>query len=519
MKRALILFLAFILAALHVMAQPKAVQAGRTWIAKEGHNILSEFSRLLSIPNHASDSVNIRKNADLLVDNFKKRGFQMQLLEYPGSPPVVYGERKVPGATRTLCFYVHYDGQPVDPSSWSHAPFQPVLYDKAMYQGGHQIPFPKAGEPISEEWRVYARSASDDKAPLIALMAAMDGLKNAGLDYTSNIKLFFDGEEESSSPHVSAILKKYSHLFEDVTAWMLVDGPVFQTGDPTLKFGGRGVTSMELTVYGPIRPLHSGHYGNYAPVPGQLLSTLLHSMKDENGNVTIEGFYDSVEPVSAFELEQLKRVPSIEEIVKIDLALGWTEGNGQTLFQRLMLPSLTIQGLSSGNVGKLARNVIPSSAIANLGLRLVKGNDPEKMLDLIEAHIRKQGWHIVYQEPDRETRMRYPKVARVDRDPDGFPAAKVAMDHPDILPIIEGVRSFTGDRLVLLPSEGGSNNIFTVIFDELKKPGISVNMVNHDNNQHAEDENVKVGNLWYGVDLMSVLFTLPPPSIRKSRKG
>ncbi|MEY3404660.1 MAG: hypothetical protein RL161_90 [Bacteroidota bacterium] len=519
MKRAPILFLALILVALNVIAQPKAVQAGRAWIAQEGHSILSEFGRLLSIPNHASDSVNIRRNADLLVDNFKKRGFQMQLLEYPGSPPVVFGERKVPGATRTLCFYVHYDGQPVDPSSWSHAPFQPVLYDKAMYQGGHQIPFPKPGEPISEEWRVYARSASDDKAPIIALMAAMDGLKNAGLDFTSNIKLFFDGEEESSSPHVSAILKKYSYLFEDVTAWMLVDGPVFQTGDPTLKFGGRGVTSMELTVYGPIRPLHSGHYGNYAPVPGQLLASLLHSMKDENGNVIIEGFYDSVEPVSAFELEQLKRVPSIEEVVKKDLALGWTEGNGQTLFQRLMLPSLTIQGLSSGNVGKLARNVIPATATANLGLRLVKGNDPEKMLDLIEAHIRKQGWHIVYQEPDRETRMRHPKVVRVERDPDGFPAAKVAMDHPDILPIIEGVRSFTGDRLVLLPSEGGSNNIFTVIFDELKKPGISVNMVNHDNNQHAEDENVKVGNLWYGVDLMSVLFTLPPPSIRKSRKG
>lgn len=498
-------------------AQPKSVQAGRAWIAKEGHNILGEFNRLLSIPNHASDSFNIRRNADLLVELFNKRGFAMQLLEYPGSPPVVYGERIVPGAARTLCFYVHYDGQPADPSTWTNNPFSPVLYDEAMFRGGKQIPFPKAGEPISEDWRIYARSASDDKAPIISLMAAMDGLKNSGIAYTSNIKLFFDGEEESSSPHVSAILKKYSHLFEDVTAWMLVDGPVFQTGDPTLKFGGRGVTSMELTVFGPIRPLHSGHYGNYAPVPGQMLASLLHSMKDENGNVLIDGFYDSVEPVSAFELEQLKRIPSIEQTVKNDLALGWTEGGGQTLFQRLMLPSLTIQGLSSGNVGKLARNVIPATATANLGLRLVKGNDPEKMLDLLEAHIRKQGWHIVYEDPDRETRMKYPKVVRVDRDPDGFPAAKVPMDHPAILPIIEGVRSFTGNRLVLLPGEGGSNNIFSVIFDELKKPGISVNIANHDNNQHAEDENIRIGNLWYGVDLMSVLFTLPKPAIPGKR--
>lgn len=518
MKQPLVFGIFFLLAQLSI-AQPKAVQASRSWIAKEGHNILSEFSELLAIPNHASDSVNIRKNANLLLSAFNKRGFAMQLLEYPGSPPVVYGERKVPGATRTLCFYVHYDGQPVDPSSWAHTPFKPVLYDKAMYQGGKQISFPTAGQRISEDWRVYARSASDDKAPLIALMAAIDGLKNAGMAYTSNIKLFFDGEEESSSPHVSSILKKYNHLFEDVTAWMLVDGPVFQTGDPTLKFGGRGVTSMELTVYGPVRPLHSGHYGNYAPVPGQMLSSLLHSLKDANGNVLVEGFYDSVEPISAFEREQLKKVPGVDEIVKKDLALGWTEGGGQSLFERLLLPSLTIQGLSSGNVGKLARNVIPSNATANLGLRLVKGNEPEKMLDLLEAHIRKQGWHIVYQEPDRETRMKYPKVVRVDRDPDGFPAAKVPMDHPDILPVIEGVRSFTGDKLVLLPSEGGSNNIFSVIFDELKKPGISVNIVNHDNNQHAEDENVRIGNLWYGIDLMSVLFTLPPPAVRKNSKG
>ncbi|MFZ9981818.1 MAG: M20/M25/M40 family metallo-hydrolase, partial [Cyclobacteriaceae bacterium] len=284
-----ITFLFIILSPFITTAQPESVQAVRRWIGMESHNILGEFSRLLSIPNHASDSVNIRRNADLLVEIFNKRGFSMQLLEYPGSPPVVYGERIVPGATRTLCFYVHYDGQPADPSGWKNNPFKPVLYDKAMYQGGKQIPFPKVGDTVSEEWRIYARSASDDKAPIISLMAAIDGLRNARIDYTSNIKLFFDGEEESSSPHVSSILKKYKHLFEDVTAWMLVDGPVFQTGAPTLKFGGRGVTAMELTVFGPIRPLHSGHYGNYAPVPGQMLSGLLHSMKDDQGNVLVEG--------------------------------------------------------------------------------------------------------------------------------------------------------------------------------------------------------------------------------------
>lgn len=512
-KILLLLLLPF---ALH--GQNKSVQASRAWIAKEGPNILQTYSQLLALPNHASDLVNIRKNANLIKDLFSTRGFAMQLLELEGAPPIVYGERKVANAQRTLCFYVHYDGQPVDPSTWKNAPFTPVLYDNAMYKGGKPIAFPKPGETINEDWRIYARSASDDKAPIIALLAAMDALKASNIGYTSNIKLFFDGEEESSSPNMKTYLEKYHTLFDDITLWLLCDGPVFQTGDPSLKFGGRGVTDMELTVYGASRPLHSGHYGNYAPDPGFMLSQLLASMKDAQGRVIIDGYYDSVEPISDFEREQLKKVPNIERYLKEDLQIDFTEGSGEPLFERLLLPSLTVKGLYSGNVGALARNVIPSYAVGSLSLRLVKGNDPEKMLDLVETHIRKQGWHIVYAEPDKETRMKYPKIVKVERDKNGFPAAKVPMDHPDIRPVIEAVRGFTGDKLVLLPSEGGSNGIFTLIFDGLKKPGISVNMVNHDNNQHAEDENVRIGNIWYGVDLMSVLLTMPPQGLEKIKK-
>ena len=148
-------------------------------------------------------------------------------------------------------------------------------------------------------------------------------------------------------------------------------------------------------------------------------------------------------------------------------------------------------------------------------MRLVKGNDPEKMMDLVEAHIRKEGWHIVYDEPDHATRMKYPKVVKVVRDKDGFPAIKVNMDQPEIMGVINGVKSFTGDKAVFLPSSGGSNRVNNAIYDVLKTPAISVNMVNHDNNQHAENENVRIGNLWYGIDLMSVLMTLPADIPRK----
>lgn len=514
MSKFILLFLLPVIAG----AQNKSIQASRNWIRQEGPAILSAYAELLSIPNHASDKVNIRKNASLISNLFSERGFNMQQLELEGAPPIVYGERKIPNAQRTLCFYAHYDGQPVDPATWKTAPFQATLYDNALYRGGKTIPFPKKGEPIQDDWRLYARSASDDKAPIIAMMAAVDALKAAGLAYTSNIKLFFDGEEESSSPHMKSYLEKYHTLFDDITVWLLCDGPVFQTGDPALKFGGRGVTGMELTVYGAGRPLHSGHYGNYAPDPGFMLAQLLASMKDAQGNVLIDHYYETIEPIPEFEKAQLKKVPNIESVLKEDLEISFTEGGGQPLNERLLLPSLTVVGLYSGNVGALARNVIPHTAVVTLSLRLVKGNDPEKMLDLVEAHIRKEGWHIVYTDPDHATRMQFPKIVKVDRDKFGFPAAKIPMDNPAILPVIESVKSFTGDKLVLLPSEGGSNGIFTLIFDDLKKPGISVNIVNHDNNQHAEDENVRVGNLWYGVNLMSVLLTMPPPVVERIKK-
>ncbi len=491
-----------------VLAQP-SVQASREWIKKDGANILAEFKSLLSLPNHASDLENIQRNAEKLEKMFGDRGFKMQLLQEPGAPPVVYGEYKVKNAKRTLCFYAHYDGQPVDPSLWTHDAFKPELYDNAAYKGGKPIPMPKPGDEIKDEWRLYGRSASDDKAPIIAMMAAIDALKNSKIGYTSNIKLFFDGEEESSSPHIEKYMTKHGDLFKDINVWLLCDGAVYQSGDPSFKFGGRGITGMQLTVYGPSRPLHSGHYGNWAPVPGQMLARLITSMKAEDGTVLIDGYYDSVEPITDFEKQQLAAAPNIDDQLKEELSLGFTEGNGQSLNERLLLPSLTIRGLSSGSVGDKARNVIPSVAIAELGMRLVKGNDPEKMMDLVEAHIKKEGWHIVREDPDHETRMKYPKVVKVIRDKDGFPAIKVSMDQPEIMNVINGVKSFTGEKSVFLPSSGGSNRVNNAIYDVLKTPAISVNMVNHDNNQHAENENVRIGNLWYGVDLMAVLMTLP----------
>jgi acetylornithine deacetylase/succinyl-diaminopimelate desuccinylase-like protein len=164
--------------------------------------------------------------------------------------------------------------------------------------------------------------------------------------------------------------------------------------------------------------------------------------------------------------------------------------------------------LSSGNIGKKARNVIPNSATAAIGVRLVKGNDPEDMLDKIEAHIKRQGFHIVYNAPDLDTRQNYPKIVKVDRRGSGYIASRTSMEDPNAKSIINAVKEYVGDDLILMPALGGSLPLY-LFTDYLKKPAIIVPIANHDNNQHAPNENLRIGNLWYGIDLMGVIMTMP----------
>lgn len=484
-----------------------AVEAARDYRHAHEAEILAGFAEFLRLPNVAADLADMQRNARYMQQQFGERGVELELLEIEGVPPLVTGRIDVPGATRTLGIYVHYDGQPVDESRWTHGPWEPTLYTAALHEGGQARPFPQPGERIDPEARLYARSAGDDKAPIIALLAALDALDAAGLAPTSNIVLLFDGEEERGSPHLGEYFNRYRDRFDDVDLWLFCDGPVHQSRRPQVVFGVRGVTGLEVTVYGAGRPLHSGHYGNWAPVPGQMLANLLASMKSVDGEVLIEGFYDTVEPVSAGEQAAIDALPDIDGQMKEELGLAWTEGGGERLERRLLLPSLTIRGLASGNVGDKTRNIIPSTATAALGVRLVKGNDPEHMLDLVEDHVRTQGYYIVRETPTKETLRQHEKVARVTRGV-GYPASRTPMDHPLANRVITAAGQASGETVLRVPTLGGTLPVF--LFEQvLKTPAIIVPIANHDNNQHAADENIRLANLWYGIDLYAALLTMP----------
>ena len=268
--------------------------------------ILHEFSDLLAIPNLANDAPNIQRNAALIEAMLQKRGLKTQLLTLDGAPPIVVGDLTAPGAKRTIAFYAHYDGQPVDPAQWKSDPWKPVMRDAA----GDDVDWQKA-KTIDPEWRLYARSAGDDKAPIIAMVAALDALKANGVKPSVNLRFVFEGEEEAGSPHLAQYLEKYPKVLRP-DAWVLCDGPVHQSRKPELFFGARGTIDLELTVYGPIKGLHDGHYGNWVPNPIVRLTHLIDSMRDENGRILIKGFYDDVKPTSETERAALAKIPNVE---------------------------------------------------------------------------------------------------------------------------------------------------------------------------------------------------------------
>ncbi|MBK5290076.1 MAG: M20/M25/M40 family metallo-hydrolase [Acidobacteriia bacterium] len=487
-----------------------SARESRQWRRTHERAIVVEYTKLLSLPNVAGPNVarnvaDMRRNAELIRAMLERRRIQTQLLEVEGAPPVIYGERLQPGAKRTVIFYVHYDGQPVDGGKWfNRAPFQPALMSGPVEAGGQPVALHSSG-PFNPEWRLYARSASDDKAPIIALTTALDAMDAAGIAPGSNLKFFLDGEEEAGSPHMREFLAKYKHLLAG-DVWIFCDGPVHQSRRQQIVFGARGSTALDVTIFGPRSELHSGHYGNWAPNPAMQLARLLATMKDDDGKVLIKDFYSDTEPLSAVEKLALAAVPNIDEEIRKQFWLGRTEGNGRRLDELINLPALNIQGITSAGTGDLARNVIPAQATAAIGLRLVKGNHYRRIQDRVVDHIRLQGFHVVEQEPSEATLIQVPKVCLVRRR-SGYNGVRAPMDLPIAKQVVAAVEQARGP-VIRMPTLGGSLPI-APIYDALQTPVLIVPIANHDNNQHSHNENLRLQNLWDGIETMAALLGMP----------
>jgi acetylornithine deacetylase/succinyl-diaminopimelate desuccinylase-like protein len=482
---------------------PKELTAAvRSWRQAHEAEVLGELTALLAIPNLAADDADIRRNAALLVAMLERRGMTARLLESPGSPPAVLGELPAPGATRTVVFYAHYDGQPVDPGEWASPPYRPVLRDGVLGAGGRELPWPGTAPPFDGEWRLYARSASDDKSPIVALLSALDALRAAKIVPSVNLKFFFEGEEEAGSPHLGALLAEHAALLGG-DVWLFCDGPVHQSRRPQVVFGVRGVMGLQMTVYGPLRRLHSGHYGNWAPNPAALLVDLVASMRGPDGEIRIAGFSDHVRPLSDADRQALARVPDPDADLRRELGLARSEAGDARLIERILLPAVNVLGLDAGGVGQQTTNSIPTEARAALGFRLVPDQTPDEVRQKVEAHVRARGFWVVADEPDLPTRLAHPRIVRLGWG-DGYPAVRTPLDLPVSKAVLAVADAATGGQVIPVPSLGGSLPMY-LFAETLHAPLIIVPMVNHDNNQHAANENLRLQNLWAGIELYAAL--------------
>ena len=507
MKHALFIILLFVC---ELANAQNTIDKINKYRAQHERAILREYFSLLSIPNYALDKVNMDKNAVFIEAMLKKRGIQTKLLESntKGSPKAVYGEVIVPGAKQTLIFYAHYDGQAVNPEKWhpSIKPYQPVLLDQSIEKSGKIIAFPANGQAFNPEWRIACRSSSDDKAGVMTIINAYDALVKTGAKLNNNIKFFFEGEEEIGSLHLAEILDKHKDLLK-ADLWLIADGPVHQSGLPMIDFGVRGDVNVDLTVYGPKRPLHSGHYGNWAPNPCLIMSKLLASMKDEDGKVKIKGYYDDVIPFTASEKQAFNAIPNVDAQMKKELGISKPELGGKTLFETFEWPSLNINGIKCADVEDKARNVITTESKATLDLRQVLGTDYLKQCDLLKKHIMDEGFLVLDRAPTDEERLQYSKIVKFNIVNGGYNAQRTPIDLPIAQQVIKAVQLATNKQLILEPTSGGSLPLY--LFEKhLNTRVINLCIVNHDNNQHSENENVRLQNLWDSIAQIAAIMIM-----------
>lgn len=475
-----------------------------TQIKSQVRHSIDELRDFVSIPNDALDHANINRNLTWLTTKFNERGFNSTILPTEGES-LFFAALPIEDSKPTILFYMHFDGQSVDPSKWDQPdPYKTVLKSKEGDVWKTQ-PFDSLINDINYDWRLFGRSTSDDKGPIIMFLNAIDLLKKNNVAMPFNIKVILDGEEEKSSAPLPDAVKKYRELL--MADFLVInDGPVHVSERPTIVYGCRGITTLTLTTYGPIHPQHSGHYGNYAPNPGFDLARVLTSMKDPDGKVLINGYYDGIKMNEAT-INILKSVPDNSSEINANLGIKTPEKVGSFYQESLQYPSLNIRGLGSAWIGEKARTIVPESATAEIDMRLVPETDGTRLKNLVKKHIENQGFFIVDTVPTKEQRMVHDKIITIEEGTvtDAF-RTDLTNNYGDFL--VNSLKTTFGEDVVQIRIMGGTVPIAPFI-NELKIPAFIVPLVNPDNNQHSPNENLKIGQIAYGIKVFYGILSIP----------
>lgn len=430
-----------------------------TYIDDHSEIFLSRLLDYLRYPSISAYGEGIGEVAEYMAGVMGQMGLAVQILSTEGWP-MVFGEYHVKPDAPTILLYGHYDVQPPDPlEEWLSPPFEPTI------RGG----------------RIYARGVADNKGQHFAQLMALESLLACNGTLPCNVKVLLEGEEEVGSPHMPAFIR--AHRDRLVADLMIVsDGPVHENGQSMISFGVRGVLDIELHARGANRDLHSGHWGGIAPNPLWTLVHLLASMKNERGEVTIDGFYENVQPLTEMEREALASLPiNVDEVQQaLDLRY-FDEPQARNFFERQAAwPTLTINGIHGGYGGPGSKTVLPHEAIAKCDIRLVEAQTAQEILAKVKAHVQRHA----------------PDVTVTSHG--GMDPSKTPLDNLYTEPLRQAITAAQGAAPLLVPAKGASlpNYVFTKI---LGIPVFCVPYANADEANHAPNENMEVARFFMGI--------------------
>ena len=464
-----------------------------------GIESINEFRKFLSLKNDANKKDELEPLIQWGIDSFENYGFKVERLETP-ELPLLLASRIISKTAKTILIYLQFDGQPVDNSKWNQE--NPYKAQLKIYDGEDYKPVDwSILETITtknindSDIRIFARSTSDAKGPVMILLNAFKKINRMDSKLNYNLKIIMDFEEELGSPNLTNAVKKYSDKLTS-DALLIYDGPEHPSNLPTLEFGARGISQITLTSYGPIVPQHSGHFGNYAPNPVFRMSEILNSMKDKNGRVIINSFYDGID-IDEKTLKILKQVPDDELKMKDKMQFMTSDDVASSYQESIQYPSLNVRGIQSGWVGDEVRTIIPSECIAEIDVRLVLESDGNRLINLIKNHIENLGYIVLDRKPTKEERLKNNKIITMNSSI-SYDAYRTEIDSFIGEWLITSLKKTFNVEPVKIRTSGGSVPISPFV-KILGIPAVSVPTVNKDNNQHSPNENIKISNYISGI--------------------
>jgi acetylornithine deacetylase/succinyl-diaminopimelate desuccinylase-like protein len=434
---------------------------------------LDELKALLAIPSisalpeHAAD---VTRCAEWCADEMRRIGLQnVRLIPTPGNP-VVYGDWLGAADAPTILFYGHYDVQPVDPLNlWQSPPFEATIRD---------------GE-------IYARGSADDKGQVFMHFKAVEAHMKQNGRLPANIKFILEGEEEVGSAHLDDFIRAHkSELAADVV--VISDSPMFARGVPSMCYGLRGLVYCQIDLRGSSTDLHSGSFGGAVANPAFVLAQILTQMKDRGGRIKVPGFYDAVVPLQDAERQAWASLPFNERQYKKDFGIPKVFGeSGYTTLERTWArPTFEVNGLLSGFTGEGAKTVLPAVAMAKVSMRLVPNQDPDTIAKLFEDYVRAIA----------------PKTVQltITRMHGGKPWM-TAYDNPFVQAAGRAIERGFG-RAPVFTREGGSIPVVSTFQEELGLPSVLFGVGLPDENAHAPNEKLDVGNFHNGIIASAILY-------------